>query len=263
MILNVFGSSSSGNCYILHNSEEAVIIEAGVRPSTAMYRCFENDFTRIEGLFVSHHHADHAGFARMWSEAGVPVYTIEDVARRTSIHAPSLHIIKEGRWVAAGRFRVLPFPLIHYDPDGTPCPIVGFLIDHPETGRILFATDTEALARKEYTEDGTRYVPYRFTGIVHWMLEANYDDYILHLSDIPKAQKERIRQSHLSVNNAIGILRCADLSRTRDIMLLHMSERNSVNNESKITRRVRIATGKRCFLARAGLSVNFTKEINI
>nr|DAE21177.1 MAG TPA: hypothetical protein [Siphoviridae sp. ct6oU4] len=28
--------------------------------------------------------------------------------------------------------------------------------------------------------------------------------------------------------------------------------------ESKITRRVRIATGKRCFLARAGLSVNYS-----
>lgn len=103
-----------------------------------------------------------------------------------------------------------------------------------------------------------RYTPYHFTGVVHWMLEANYDDYILHLSDIPSAQKDRIRQSHLSVANAVAILRSADLSQTRDIMLLHMSERNSVNNESKITRRVRIATGKRCFLARAGLSVNYS-----
>lgn len=103
-----------------------------------------------------------------------------------------------------------------------------------------------------------RYTPYQFTGVVHWMLEANYDDYILHLSDIPSAQKDRIRQSHLSVANAVSILRSADLSQTRDIMLLHMSERNSVNNESKITRRVRIATGKRCFLARAGLSVNYS-----
>lgn len=144
------------------------------------------------------------------------------------------------------------------DPDGTRCPNVGFVIDHPETGRILFATDCESLSREELTPQGMRYTPYQFTGVVHWMLEANYDDYILHLSDIPSAQKDRIRQSHLSVANAVAILRSADLSQTRDIMLLHMSERNSVNNESKITRRVRIATGKRCFLARAGLSVNYS-----
>lgn len=225
MQMTVFGSGSAGNCYLLHSPTEALIIEAGVRPESRMYACFGSDFSRLAGLLVSHRHADHAAYARQWSEGGVPV---------------------------------LPFPLIHYDPDGTRCPNVGFVIDHPETGRILFATDCESLSREELTPQGMRYTPYQFTGVVHWMLEANYDDYILHLSDIPSAQKDRIRQSHLSVANAVSILRSADLSQTRDIMLLHMSERNSVNNESKITRRVRIATGKRCFLARAGLSVNYS-----
>lgn len=225
MQMTVFGSGSAGNCYLLHSPTEALIIEAGVRPESRMYACFGSDFSRLAGLLVSHRHADHAAYARQWSEGGVPV---------------------------------LPSPLIHYDPDGTRCPNVGFVIDHPETGRILFATDCESLSREELTPQGMRYTPYQFTGVVHWMLEANCDDYILHLSDIPSAQKDRIRQSHLSVANAVAILRSADLSQTRDIMLLHMSERNSVNNESKITRRVRIATGKRCFLARAGLSVNYS-----
>lgn len=258
MQMTVFGSGSAGNCYLLHSPTEALIIEAGVRPESRMYACFGSDFSRLAGLLVSHRHADHAAYARQWSEGGVPVLATADVMERCAIHDPFSTTITPGRWATVGRFRVLPFPLIHYDPDGTRCPNVGFVIDHPETGRILFATDCESLSREELTPQGMRYTPYQFTGVVHWMLEANYDDYILHLSDIPAAQKDRIRQSHLSVANAVAILRAADLSQTRDIMLLHMSERNSVNNESKITRRVRIATGKRCFLARAGLSVNYS-----
>lgn len=31
MVLKVLGSSSQGNCYILENRDEALIIEAGVR----------------------------------------------------------------------------------------------------------------------------------------------------------------------------------------------------------------------------------------
>lgn len=198
MQMTVFGSGSAGNCYLLHSPTEALIIEAGVRPEARMYACFGSDFSRLAGLLVSHRHADHAAYARQWSEGGVPVLATADVMERCAIHDPFSTTITPGRWATVGRFRVLPFPLIHYD------------------------------------------------------------DYILHLSDIPAAQKDRIRQSHLSVANAVAILRSADLSQTRDIMLLHMSERNSVNNESKITRRVRIATGKRCFLARAGLSVNYS-----
>lgn len=72
------------------------------------------------------------------------------------------------------------------------------------------------------------------------------------LDNLPPSEK------HIVLNSLQDVKRNADLSQTRDIMLLHMSERNSVNNESKITRRVRIATGKRCFLARAGLSVNYS-----
>lgn len=207
MQMTVFGSGSAGNCYLLHSPTEALIIEAGVRPEARMYACFESDFSRLAGLLVSHRHADHAAYARQWSEGGVPVLATADVMERHAIHDPFSTTITPGRWATVGRFRVLPFPLIHYDPDGTRCPNVGFVIDHPETGRILFATDCESLSREELTPQGMRYTPYQFTGVVHWMLEANYDDYILHLSDIPSAQKDRIRQSHLSVADAHTILR--------------------------------------------------------
>ena len=166
MQMTVFGSGSAGNCYLLHSPTEALIIEAGVRPEARMYACFGSDFSRLAGLLVSHRHADHAAYARQWSEGGVPVLATADVMERCAIHDPFSTTITPGRWATVGRFRVLPFPLIHYDPDGTRCPNVGFVIDHPETGRILFATDCESLSREELTPQGMRYTPYQFTGVV-------------------------------------------------------------------------------------------------
>ena len=259
MQLSVFGSSSAGNCYIIHSPDEALVIEAGVRVDSAMLQVIGYDPRRVAALIVSHHHADHSAHARQWMELGVPIRALPDVVSRRALYSPLTTPFSFGRWFRAGRFRVLPFPLVHYDPDGTPCPTAGFLIDHPDTGRVLFATDTAALAREEMTDDGLRLEPYAFAGVATWLIEANYDDYILHLSDLPKAQKDRIRQSHLSVNNTVATLRAADLSRTRLIVLLHLSDRNSVNNEQKIIRRVRLATGKRCCIARPGLSVDLSQ----
>lgn len=119
MQMTVFGSGSAGNCYLLHSPTEALIIEAGVRPEARMYACFGSDFSRLAGLLVSHRHADHAAYARQWSEGGVPVLATADVMERCAIHDPFSTTITPGRWATVGRFRVLPFPLIHYDPDGT------------------------------------------------------------------------------------------------------------------------------------------------
>ena len=88
MQMTVFGSGSAGNCYLLHSPTEALIIEAGVRPESRMYACFGSDFSRLAGLLVSHRHADHAAYARQWSEGGVPVLATADVMERCAIHDP-------------------------------------------------------------------------------------------------------------------------------------------------------------------------------
>lgn len=100
--------------------------------------------------------------------------------------------------------------------------------------------------------------------------EGSIADQVLHRVTTMEAANELTLPDGYHVGNALKSAwlylqsikdkadRPATQTCTRDIMLLHMSERNSVNNESKITRRVRIATGKRCFLARAGLSVNYS-----
>lgn len=55
MILKVLGSGSSGNCYILHNEEEALIIDAGVH-FNQVKEYLDFDLKKIKGLLVSHQH---------------------------------------------------------------------------------------------------------------------------------------------------------------------------------------------------------------
>ena len=68
-----------------------------------------------------------------------------------------------------GEFTVKPFDLTtidgswtHTDANGEPCPIYGFLITHPEMGRMLYITDCEL-------------IKWKFKGINHILLGVNYD----------------------------------------------------------------------------------------
>lgn len=55
MKLKVLGSSSSGNCYILENDAEALIIEAGVSFKEVKV-ALDFNIRKIQGVVVSHQH---------------------------------------------------------------------------------------------------------------------------------------------------------------------------------------------------------------
>lgn len=55
MKLKVLGSGSSGNCYILENDTEALIIEAGV-PFMEVKKALDFNISKIQGVVISHEH---------------------------------------------------------------------------------------------------------------------------------------------------------------------------------------------------------------
>ena len=61
MKLKVLGSNSLGNCYILENKDEALIIEAGIK-FAKVKESLNYNISKIVGCLVSHEHNDHAGF---------------------------------------------------------------------------------------------------------------------------------------------------------------------------------------------------------
>ena len=63
MKLIVLGSSSSGNCYILDNGKEALIIEAGIR-FQEVKKALDFNLRKVVGCVVTHAHNDHAKYIK-------------------------------------------------------------------------------------------------------------------------------------------------------------------------------------------------------
>ena len=261
MTLSVIGSGSKGNCYVLQNEEEALIIEAGTPFDEKAKQALGWNTAKIKAVIISHAHNDHAGYSKQYTDAGIRVMALQDTIVRQGLDNMFATPYEPGKGFKVGGFKVLPFPLVHYNTDGTRCPNCGFLITHDETGRIVFFTDCQAFSRQVQTEDGLQYIPYDFPNVSHWMIEANYDDYILHRSKIEDFVKNRIRKSHMSLNNTIKVAKRVDLSRTREILLIHLSDGNS--DDRKFVQEMRKATGKRVYAAHAGLMLDYNETPEI
>ncbi len=252
MELSILGSSSKGNCYVLQDANEALIIEAGIKLSEAK-RALGWDIAKVSGCIISHQHGDHAGYALEYAQAGIPILALPEVIKAKGLSGYDVHPIHFGTGAIMGRFKILPFPLLH----DVPCS--GFIVEHPDTGRIFFATDTYAIARQV----GDEIIPYTFNKIAHYMIESNYCDEQLDRNIekgfLPALLKKRLMVSHMEIGNTIAVLKRSDLKDTRDILLIHLSSENS--NESEFVRRARLALGKRVYAAKPDMKLNYNLSI--
>lgn len=247
MVLSVLGSSSSGNAYVLHNAGEALLIEAGIAFKKVV-AALEGNISKVVGCLITHEHGDHAGRINEVLNAVIPVYatrgTIES-AKVTSEWKPR-ELEKDGQGYKVqtiGRFKVIPFATKHDCAEP-----VGFYIWHPETGGVLFATDTY-------------YLPNTFKGLNNVLIECNYDPEILDRNveegRLIPTLRERVRESHLSIDTCIDALNANDLKAVNNIVLIHLSAGNG--DPVTFKERVYRATGKRVHIGRPGLSINFNK----
>ena len=223
---------------MLEADNEALIIEAGVKLLEAK-KAVGFNISKVVGCIVTHQHNDHAGYVQEYAKAGVVVLALSSVIESKKL-VRNYKTIEIGKGYMLGNFKVLPFEVMH----DVPC--VGYLIEHPECGKVLFVTDTYAMQ-------------YRFTGVTHWLIEANYADDIL--TDnilegrIPQAMRRRLLTSHMELNNTKEVLISSDLSKTRNIVLIHLSDGNS--DERRFIAECKAATGKCVVAANAGMVINF------
>ena len=143
MKLKSIVTGSSGNTYLLTNGSETLVIDAGM-PFLEVKKALNFNIRSIRGAVVSHIHGDHNKYSHEYESAGIPVfrpYMTESLRMNAGM----------------GGFTVRSFGVIH----NVPC--CGFLIEHPDMGKLLYATDTE-------------YVPYRFKDLSTMLSEANYSE---------------------------------------------------------------------------------------
>ena len=239
MRLQVLGSSSAGNCYIISNENEGLILEMGIKLSDVK-KALNFNVSKINAVLASHCHSDHFKFVREFQSSGFQVFASADTWEKSGLK--SKNTLEHGVSKKIGNFTILPFNVKH----DVPC--LGFFIHHSEMGNVVFATDTY-------------YLPFTFENVNHWMIECNYRKDILDKNcpagSFKKILRDRTLESHMSYHTCLAALKANDLSQTNNIVLIHLSDGNS--NAKEFKEGIQIETGKNVTIADKGVEVNFNK----
>lgn len=238
MKLIVLGSSSAGNCYLLRDSEgNSLILEAGVRIKE-IKKALDFDISQVQGCLISHRHGDHIKYAKELMDAGIDIYTGDDNDLTGHRYIP----IKEKEQRNIGPFKVRSFPLIH------DVQTFGYLIDHEESGKTCFITDT-------------KYCKYTFPGLNNIIIEANYCQEIMTErflnGTLNAVVRARTMESHMSFQKTLEFLSCNDLSQVNNIVLIHLSGGNA--DPDRFLNKTIEHTGKNVHIAKRGAEIELTK----
>lgn len=243
MRLIIISSSSSGNGYALDSGKDILLLESGVK-FKEVQKAIDFRVDSVVGCLTSHAHGDHAKYAEEFAKHGVKIYCNEDVKSKKDFPYGSYEVVQQGKTRTVGSFRVVPFGL-HHDVE-----CYGYLIYHKDCGTILFALDS-------YKFD------FAVSGIDHWLIEANYDDRILRANvedgKIDRAQANRLMLSHMSLDNTIHYLHECKAEQSKNIILCHLSERNSDPDafKSKVMGEFGVPT----YIASKGKVIELNKDV--
>ena len=239
MKLRVIGSSSKGNSYLLEANNEILILECGV-PFKEIRQALGFYFSKVCGCIVSHEHNDHSKAAKEIANAGIDVYCSSGTADAIKITGHRLNRISALKQFNVGSFTILPFKTEHDCAEP-----LGFLIVHQVTGeKLVFATDTF-------------YVRHLFNKPNYIMVECNYCLDILNANVeagiVAEALKNRLIQSHFSLDNVKEFLKANVTSDTRKVILMHLSDDNS--DAARMKREIEELTGIDTVVADAGMEI--------
>lgn len=230
MTLTILGSESLGNCYLLQSADEVIIIEAGIR-CDILKQALDYNFTNVVGCLVSHGHGDHAKYAKEYAKNGIDIYSSIDTIRMLNLDGYRFNRFKEEMFML-GSFVIFPFQVPH----GVTCH--GFLINHIESGKILFVTDAS-------------HIPHKFNSLTHICIEANYSDAAM--------VNTRAMGHHMALDTALSFIADNDPHKVRNIILLHLSATNS-DERQFVTAVKSIAPHADVHIADTGVVVNLNKH---
>lgn len=221
MKFETIASSSAGNLYTVTDVDgNRLAIECGLSLAR-MREALDFKLSELHGVLVSHSHDDHCHAARdIMRVGGTHVYASHQTL--ASIEYGYLgRNLDPGVIEEIGAFHVLPFKTNHDTPGS-----LGFVV-LSSCGALLFAIDTS-------------HVPDRFLGLTHIAIECNFALDLLHESHAE--YRTRVVKNHMSLERVIETLRTTDLSKVREIHLLHLSDAHS--DAERFRREVEAATGK-------------------
>lgn len=204
MKLKCIASGSSGNCYTLTADDgETLILDCGI-PLMKIKEGLNWNIKDVVGVLCTHKHLDH-------SKSVADIRNME-----IRVFNPALDIFLDV--VHFGDFTIRPFDLTtadgrwtHTNADGTECPCYGFMIIHPEMGKMLYITDTEL-------------IKWRFKDVNHILLGVNYDKDLVD-ADNPKTR--HVFRGHMSIDTACDFVKSNYSDSLQNVIMCHLSSENA------------------------------------
>lgn len=226
--LEVLGSSSSANGYILSCGNDRLIIELGCK-SQEYLKALSYNTLNINAL-CSHIHRDHLNPSTLKSltQYGIDVYSNADVSEKYS----RIKVLEPMKKYRIDNFTILPLSVPHGD-----CPNLAYHITMPNGETCLFCTDCEDF-------------PYTLKNINHIFIEANWSEDVIVSKFVNNEQSNSSYSTHLSLNRCIDVLKRLYSPALSTVVLLHLSDNNS--NENAFKRAIFEQCGIRCEIAEKG-----------
>lgn len=206
-------SSSHGNAYIVSDGSTHILLECGVSHRKLQQLCGFRT-TDFAACIISHEHRDHSACVEKILASGTTVYMSQGTAAALELPETLLELAQEmesGEQFTVGTIDILPFAALHDAKEP-----LGFVMQSRLDGDILaYAIDTVN-------------VPYNFPGVNILAVEANFDQAILDRCErMPEKVRHRIANTHMEIDMLCKCLKRMDLSRCREIYLLHLSDATS------------------------------------
>ncbi len=213
------GSGSKGNCVLISNEKNNVLIDAGLSASCIYKKLSQHGlgFSDIDAVFITHEHDDHIkGVAELASV--IPIYshpdTLDYIANKYNIPFKSLMEIEEQE-ISIGTLDILPFRVSH-----DAIHPYGYRICDSES-KFTYLTDTGYISKGMFSiASGSDII----------MLESNHDTELLKKGNYPEFLKKRILSDLGHLSNEESALTVCDLVNkgATKIMLAHISEQNNL-----------------------------------
>lgn len=219
MFIASLNSGSNGNCYYVGNSEEAVLIDAGIscRETEKRMKRLGLALDKVKAIFISHEHGDHiAGLAVLSKRYSLPVYITANTFRhsRVPLAPEQMRAFAAHQPVTIGSLKVVAFPKVHdaIDPHS-------FMVSDGSVNIGVF-TDLGVCCRQ---------LTAHFKQCHAAFLEANYDVDMLANGSYPYHLKKRISggEGHLSNTEALQLFLEHRPSFMSHLLLSHLSKNNN------------------------------------
>ena len=232
--IKVLASSSKGNCYRVSDGVTPILLEAGI-PIKKIKQGLNFKLHEIEGCLISHSHSDHSKEFFKLIKYGIDTYMSQGTKKALAnpkVH--NLNVISSQEDFEIGTWIIKPFDVEHDVAEP-----LGFLLFSKHTkDKLLYLTDTF-------------YTKYTYPKMNYIMIECNHSYKILDenvaAGRLHPAQKKRLIQSHMALENVKDMLKANDLSKVKEIYLIHLSDENSSVKEFK--KEIQSLTGKPVYVA--------------